>query len=228
MATLLIYLPFVASRLLPNLCYFSILFCLTLPAYRFDVLFTLTHPSFCLHLFGLTAFFWIFPPATDTFFFIFKTLHNSVRRLSCVVLIVFAARLYLGMSDQCFLSFAVKENWSVTFLLFYSGNLLGLVYFAASIYYFTFFFVFHFRLSSTSPEVPKDYILFYYSVFRSFIFCLRVVGTRKFTLNSYPSLPCSMLLFYAHLEILAAQKQTLTVLSRNHLLCTLTDNRPRW
>lgn len=73
----------------------------------------------------------IFSPSSlslDSFFILFPTFF-----VSCLLLVVI-----LG-SFQCFQSFAVKGNWSVTsqcFYFLYSGNLLGLRYFAASFFSF--------------------------------------------------------------------------------------------
>lgn len=100
---------------------------------------------------------------------------------SCVVLVVFAACLFVW--------YQFTENWLCNFSVFLlrepqsaSFTLLPPVF----LFFFNLWFLFVFLLSCISPEVPKEYIfylfIFYYSVFN---FYARVVGTWWFIKDSW-------------------------------------------
>lgn len=187
-------LPFHASSLLLNLLFF-LLFCLIWPAYRFGGLFTLTHPSFGLQffflldalefcLFVLHSASWIFLADISSF-----SKHSSFTIIVPIMFVLCCAgccylSVYSGMSDQCFQS-ALKENWSVTFLFFYSGNFLGLVYFAAfnGVFCFilpsVFLFLFTpFLYLSCTESLKSQKIIFIYLFFIILFLSHYLVGTR--------------------------------------------------
>lgn len=144
------------------------------------------------------------------------------------VLCCAACLFYFGVSDQRFQSFAVKENWSVTVLFFYSGFYLGLVYFAASscVFWFYIFFYSYILLSSTSPEVPKDSI-FYFSVLSQCFLCLSC-GKGWLSINTHASLQRCLHIIDADGQLISSHQK---IIYRFYLLLTyfyLTCRRPCW
>ena len=115
------------------------------------------------------------------YFLILQPLKHSSFCPSCLFCVVCCSSLYSLMSDQCFQLFAVDENWSVTFLFFYSGNLSWLLYFAASTCWSSFIYSFPLH-----PLKSQKTILFTHaSSVLTYSFCAWLSGIRPSTAFSF-------------------------------------------